>query len=44
MRLWNLGDMVGYGARPNEVLELLRSAGETERFMCAAITTAFAAG
>jgi diadenosine tetraphosphatase ApaH/serine/threonine PP2A family protein phosphatase len=23
--LWNLGDMVGYGARPNEVLELLRS-------------------
>ena len=23
--LWNLGDMVGYGARPNEVLGLLRS-------------------
>jgi diadenosine tetraphosphatase ApaH/serine/threonine PP2A family protein phosphatase len=23
-RLWNLGDMVGYGARPNEVLDLLR--------------------
>jgi diadenosine tetraphosphatase ApaH/serine/threonine PP2A family protein phosphatase len=23
--LWNLGDMVGYGARPNDVLELLRS-------------------
>jgi diadenosine tetraphosphatase ApaH/serine/threonine PP2A family protein phosphatase len=22
--LWNLGDMVGYGARPNEVLDLLR--------------------
>lgn len=25
--LWNLGDMVGYGARPNEVLDLLRSLG-----------------
>ena len=24
-RLWNLGDMVGYGARPNEVLEILRA-------------------
>jgi diadenosine tetraphosphatase ApaH/serine/threonine PP2A family protein phosphatase len=24
-RLWNLGDMVGYGARPNEVLDLLRA-------------------
>jgi predicted phosphodiesterase len=23
-QLWNLGDMVGYGARPNEVLDLLR--------------------
>jgi len=23
-QLWNLGDMVGYGARPNEVLALLR--------------------
>ena len=23
--LWNLGDMVGYGARPNEVLDLLRA-------------------
>jgi diadenosine tetraphosphatase ApaH/serine/threonine PP2A family protein phosphatase len=22
--LWNLGDMVGYGARPNEVLDILR--------------------
>ena len=22
--LWNLGDMVGYGARPNEVIETLR--------------------
>jgi diadenosine tetraphosphatase ApaH/serine/threonine PP2A family protein phosphatase len=22
--LWNLGDMVGYGARPNEVIDLLR--------------------
>ena len=22
--VWNLGDMVGYGASPNEVLELLR--------------------
>jgi diadenosine tetraphosphatase ApaH/serine/threonine PP2A family protein phosphatase len=24
-QLWNLGDMVGYGARPNEVLDLLLS-------------------
>ena len=23
--VWNLGDMVGYGARPNEVLGVLRS-------------------
>jgi len=23
--VWNLGDMVGYGARPNEVLDLLRT-------------------
>jgi diadenosine tetraphosphatase ApaH/serine/threonine PP2A family protein phosphatase len=23
-QLWNLGDMVGYGARPNEVLDVLR--------------------
>jgi diadenosine tetraphosphatase ApaH/serine/threonine PP2A family protein phosphatase len=23
-QVWNLGDMVGYGARPNEVLDLLR--------------------
>jgi diadenosine tetraphosphatase ApaH/serine/threonine PP2A family protein phosphatase len=25
-QLWNLGDMVGYGARPNEVVDLLRAA------------------
>ncbi|MBW4037993.1 MAG: metallophosphoesterase family protein [Acidobacteria bacterium] len=24
-QLWNLGDMVGYGARPNEVLDIMRS-------------------
>ena len=24
-QMWNLGDMVGYGARPNEVLDLLRA-------------------
>lgn len=24
-QMWNLGDMVGYGARPNEVLDLLRT-------------------
>jgi diadenosine tetraphosphatase ApaH/serine/threonine PP2A family protein phosphatase len=24
-QLWNLGDMVGYGARPNEVIEILRA-------------------
>jgi diadenosine tetraphosphatase ApaH/serine/threonine PP2A family protein phosphatase len=24
-QVWNLGDMVGYGARPNEVLDVLRS-------------------
>jgi diadenosine tetraphosphatase ApaH/serine/threonine PP2A family protein phosphatase len=24
-QLWNLGDVVGYGARPNEVIELLRA-------------------
>ena len=23
-QLWNLGDMVGYGASPNQVLDLLR--------------------
>jgi diadenosine tetraphosphatase ApaH/serine/threonine PP2A family protein phosphatase len=29
--LWNLGDMVGYGARPNEVIELLRTPGPGRR-------------
>ena len=28
--LWNLGDVVGYGARPNEVIDMLRTL-ETER-------------
>jgi len=28
-QLWNLGDMVGYGARPNEVLDLLLAAPST---------------
>ena len=27
--VWNLGDIVGYGASPNEVIELLRPLGET---------------
>jgi len=29
-QLWNLGDVVGYGARPNEVIDTLRAL-ETER-------------
>ena len=29
--LWNLGDMVGYGARPNEVIELLRAPANCQR-------------
>ena len=27
--VWNLGDVVGYGAAPNEVIERVRSLGET---------------
>ena len=26
--LWNLGDMVGYGASPNQVIELIRSTAQ----------------
>jgi predicted phosphodiesterase len=28
--LWNLGDMVGYGARPNEVLRTLHAVQGTQ--------------
>src|SRR5271156_3817446 len=28
-QVWNLGDVVGYGAAPNEVIERVRSLGET---------------
>ena len=27
--VWNLGDVVGYGAAPNEVIERVRSLGTT---------------
>ncbi len=40
--LWNLGDVVGYGASPNEVIEILAPACAAQ--LCAAITIAFAAG
>jgi predicted phosphodiesterase len=28
-QVWNLGDVVGYGAAPNEVIERVRSLGKT---------------
>jgi len=39
--VWNLGDVVGYGAAPNEVIERVR---DLAKLLSGAITTAPAAG